>query len=165
MAEEIRRPTPPKSCMTAGNRRVVQRAYARAAKPAMMLTMGPARESRSRHGVTDENQPNYQQENHVDPPFRFQRRPGPCAGLSCLKLRCFAQEPVSSLSVGMLIEEWRAAANPRQEKPTLEPRLCVWFCLCPSVFIGGSRQFPRSRRCPEWLSLPRTHKCAPRAGS
>lgn len=32
-----------------------------------------------------------------DPPFRFQRRPGPLPGRSRLKLQCFAQEPASSL--------------------------------------------------------------------
>jgi hypothetical protein len=80
----------------------------------MMLITGPAMRRRSRHGVyrwplrvqtiNAEIRPtNVSRIISIriikDSPFRFQRRPGPLPGLSCLKLRCFAQEPASSLSM------------------------------------------------------------------
>jgi hypothetical protein len=82
-------------------------------KSDMMLITGSTGGRRSRHGVyrwllrvqtiNAEIRPTnvsriISKRIMLDPPFRFQRRPGLDPGLSCLKLQCFAQEPASSLS-------------------------------------------------------------------
>ena len=113
-------------CCGAANRRL---------KSAMLLITGPAERplipprrlartftgpNDQRRDPTDERQPNYQQKNHVDSPFRFQRRPGRYSGLSCLEARVLRAGTRFFTFYGKLIDECRGAAN-RREK--YSPRL------------------------------------------